>query len=659
MTWGTWYFDEPRSLARYVQREDLDAAGLLGAIAERPPGTAELAGYVYQQLRGLGLRYDVSLLSRDGAAQVVQAPYTIIHRKRAGSCLDLSLIYAGLCLVVGLYPVIAVLQYKDRRRHAFVLVRDVPPGAGHGDVWQGRFGLEEGLWTPTADMLREEIKEGNWIAVETTCATDHFGASCSFEEARQRGAEAIGDARRIHAVDVGHLLAERNYAVEPGVSLVFPTGPAGANEPNEATGQAARTGRAGPSEPSEEYGNRVAGEIRRRYEKQLAGLRTRLDLPSLTDLVPTLGGDGRALVQALAEGLLAKRTFRAIGGEIPKMEELHHLFFDAASSEVAAESADVLLIEAALAGSRSGLSVLARFMLSVAHRNDVGLEHPVLRDWLDRHDAQGNNVRDYLESRAEKHWVLFEIGGPDLVGNAAEPEDVRISVQVHPAVRMGRIQARYCKRAEVKSALREMMTRLCEGLGGRELFIELIAPLHLLEEGYEQIDLAPGQPHRPRLRWYGHMWGSEGMKQTQRRRHDAADWAGDPALVTDEAAVDEQALKAWLRRNLQFPYVVAERANADTCELLKGLLRNGCGYILWYPERAYATVAEDVREVWAGLDSSNRRIFFPDKLLDQSHAAPISVIWSDPGGRGPFRVSDVRPGKRGGALRGTRKRATA
>ncbi|GGV00431.1 hypothetical protein GCM10010182_17100 [Actinomadura cremea] len=660
MSWRLWYFDEPRSLAGYVQPEVLDAAGLLGGgIALRPPDTAGLAEHVYERLLQLDLRYDVSLMSRDRAAQVVQQPYTVIRKKKAGSCLDLSLLYAGLCRVVDLRPVIVVLNYRGGRRHAFVLVRDVPPGASDGEVWQGRPGFDDGLWKPTADMLREEIKDGTWIAVETTCVTDHFGAPCSFQTARERALESIGNASVIHGIDVTYLLERRHkpgyrYDVERAVPLPSPAEQSDSTGSFEPTDQA---GSAGPAGPVEQYGNRVAEEIRRRYEKQLASLQAKLDLNSLNDLVRTLTGEKRTLVHALIEALLAKRTFRAIGGEIPRMDELHHLFFDAASSEVAAESADVLLIEAALRGWRSGLSILARFMLSVAHRNGVGLEHPMLRDWLARHDAQDNNVLEYLETRREKHWVLFEIGGPDPVG-AAEPENVRVSVQVHPPVRMGRLPAREFKRAEVKEALRMMMTELYEGLGGRDLFVELIAPLYLLEEGYEQIDLAAGQLHRPRLRWYGHMWGTEETKQTQRRRHDAADWAGDPALVSAEAAADEESLKAWLRGNLQPPYVVAERASAQRCELLKSLLRNGCGYILWYPECAYAAVEDDVREVWVGLDYSNRIIHFPDKLLDQLHARPISVIWSDPSGRGGFRISEVRPGRRG-TLRGTRKRATA
>jgi hypothetical protein len=116
-----WARAEERGLARFV-REDLPAALRLPSHINRldwltTKGKGALAGQVYAQLQQQGIRYDLAPFNpRSGVTQRIRTPETILGEK-VGTCLDLTLLFAGACLANDLLPLVVVVD-----GHAFAAV---------------------------------------------------------------------------------------------------------------------------------------------------------------------------------------------------------------------------------------------------------------------------------------------------------------------------------------------------------------------------------------------------------------------------------------------------------------------------------------------------------------------------------------------------------
>ncbi|MCP5099821.1 MAG: hypothetical protein GY943_30060 [Chloroflexi bacterium] len=135
----------------------------------------QLAQHIYEGLlawanRGQRIAYDQPLYNYEEDLQTIRTPEEILVAPREGTCLDLSLLYAGLCLHYGLLPLVIVLK-----GHAYVAVnlshsRTREKASG----WQS-FGREElvaieqqeGLLTDVA-FVAQLIKKGVYLPVECT-----------------------------------------------------------------------------------------------------------------------------------------------------------------------------------------------------------------------------------------------------------------------------------------------------------------------------------------------------------------------------------------------------------------------------------------------------------------------------------------------------------
>ena len=124
-----WTQAEPRALARFVRPQDgVDAFRLPRYInrldllqAEGPVG---LAGALYRTVSQRGLNYDLAPFDpRSGVVQKVRTPARILQEGR-GTCLDLAVLFASLCLENDLLSLIVALEghalagvYRQRTRH--------------------------------------------------------------------------------------------------------------------------------------------------------------------------------------------------------------------------------------------------------------------------------------------------------------------------------------------------------------------------------------------------------------------------------------------------------------------------------------------------------------------------------------------------------------
>ncbi|MCS6910173.1 MAG: hypothetical protein NZM11_06335 [Anaerolineales bacterium] len=110
-----WARAEERALARYVQPEDLpDEFGWPRYInrldllqAEGPRGVAE---QLYNVLRKRNLQYDLAPFHpRSTVAQLIRKPRTILD-ENTGTCLDLAVLFATMCLSCDLLPLLVIVE---------------------------------------------------------------------------------------------------------------------------------------------------------------------------------------------------------------------------------------------------------------------------------------------------------------------------------------------------------------------------------------------------------------------------------------------------------------------------------------------------------------------------------------------------------------------
>jgi hypothetical protein len=254
--WEKWNKAEPQRLARYISPDYI--AEQFHSVAGRPRTVRQLDGQtnldlvadVYAHLRAFGLRYDTTRIDfadyRSGE-QVVRSAQQV--REDGGSCLDLSLVFAGLCEYAGLRPILIVL-----RTHTLVAVAlqsDFAEAKLRNGIvdneWQI---LRQGLMAPEpgagahllARVDQADTGSGDYVIVECTGLSangrpDGPAETLPFEKAVALGYEQLdgGDLRYLVDPSFFHLQPAKGFTpyrirtivAEPPVRAEPVLGPAG------------------------------------------------------------------------------------------------------------------------------------------------------------------------------------------------------------------------------------------------------------------------------------------------------------------------------------------------------------------------------------------------------------------------------------------------
>lgn len=203
--WEPWSFEERRRVARYVSDEAEDffpVADKLSWRLESGLDRLEAIQKVYEGLAGRpeGQRLFYALEEYHPAAdrQPVRSPRKILEARR-GTCLDLTLLFCGLCLPLRLCPVVVVA-----RDHAYALVA-LKRSVG-GTLPSDEEPLRDGAVTDL-ELLQRLVDEGRYLALECTgfAALEEAGASrppLSFEAALEAGKKNLAERGLRFALDV-------------------------------------------------------------------------------------------------------------------------------------------------------------------------------------------------------------------------------------------------------------------------------------------------------------------------------------------------------------------------------------------------------------------------------------------------------------------------
>lgn len=195
-------FDE-KGLARFVLPDAIRRVSLplnRADLPATPQGRRRLVEVTYESLLAKDIRYAPERYHPERAEQQIRSPHEILYAPREGTCLDLSVLFAGVCVGFELLPVVVVTE-----SHALCAV-SLTHGAREWDAFDRR--EREGFEEPVRDpaVLAGLVESGSFLAVECT----------GFAHSETLPVESIeGQNRRdgvlsfVDAVDAGRRQLER------------------------------------------------------------------------------------------------------------------------------------------------------------------------------------------------------------------------------------------------------------------------------------------------------------------------------------------------------------------------------------------------------------------------------------------------------------------
>ena len=233
-----WTKGDEKELVRYSRSTFpqgwIPPANLMSYLSTRK-GRRELAEAIYIELQSRKIEYTPALYHWEADKQLIRTPSEILGPPHHGTCLDLSLLFSGLCLAHQLRPLIIVLD-----GHAFAAVCLAQNAADQ--ILYGRAGedaFQRGLSLPrdreALERLFEENK-GDFLPVECTGFAHWASAQANLPESQGRSGgllefeAAVKVARRhlsgsrslLFAVDVDWVQRDLGFGIaESDGSLTF------------------------------------------------------------------------------------------------------------------------------------------------------------------------------------------------------------------------------------------------------------------------------------------------------------------------------------------------------------------------------------------------------------------------------------------------------
>jgi hypothetical protein len=343
-----------------------------------------------------------------------------------------------------------------------------------------------------------------------------------------------------------------------------------------------------------------------------------------------------SLLEQLRRGLAAKQAFHALGGDALELWFLQFTYMCETEAWPKVSCYDALLVEAAgvdiardSRNSAGALSVLAGFLTAVAAALGTAPEDcDAMRAWItETGHLWGDIRRHYRRLQVRDAWLVINLGGEPRPGEDPWTEAVTWTLYTHHADPLSGTVPCMATESGVREALGKVLRQVS---GIRPLVVDLAVPRALMQRGIEHWPvvesggkLVPLSKNcRPRLRWSMRSDSDLHDALAVRTRH--ASWSGDPSL--------------WLRADSGGACVLSGGGPADRPDRLGLLLREDCGFIIWFPGEPSESAAGRIRDAAAVVPHAARRHKLPDFLPPAAEAYRPAVIWDDPDGREGFQI---------------------
>jgi hypothetical protein len=227
-TWPQWSRVDDRGLTRFVTSQAQRWLPLPISrfdVAADPDKYRVTAAAIYDALKTTNIRYALEQYHPSEALQTIRTPPEVLVSPREGTCLDLAVLFCGLCESYELLPILIVID-----GHALAAV-----SLTHGlRDWNGyRPGRESFATDPLTDVerLRALIDEQSFMAVECTGfayseelgkrigdkpeATHRTRGVLTFEQAVRAGREQLDRTDRPFRFALDVAIAHYGWRIEP------------------------------------------------------------------------------------------------------------------------------------------------------------------------------------------------------------------------------------------------------------------------------------------------------------------------------------------------------------------------------------------------------------------------------------------------------------
>jgi vWA-MoxR associated protein C-terminal domain len=340
---------------------------------------------------------------------------------------------------------------------------------------------------------------------------------------------------------------------------------------------------------------------------------------------------------ALHDALTARPVFLEAGGSALELSQLLTIYWREVGAWPVGNSADALLVEAASAGiverrkavTVQPLSPLARFVIGVAAATRSPFdENGPMASWV---TPLGHQLADaqahYRQRRDDSAWLIIDFGDEPQDGAATWPSELTWTLIIQDGEPTGGSVACEATQSGLKRALADVLR---DAARAHPLLVDLALPRALMDEGIEHWEVVESDGVReplsaecqPRLRW-------------SRRSRDARLYTRLVDRI--RGAHWDGNVKKWLMDDPRQACFLGGRDLKENADSLRRLLREGRGFIIWFPSGLPDSATRDIAKAIRGMPELVRRHQLPSRLPPFGTNYP-AVIWDDPDGRNGFRL---------------------
>lgn len=199
MAWK-WSKVDPFELTHYVSaeaRKELSLRININDMLQQEGGRSEIIKIIYDSLLEKEVQYALNMYDPSKAVQHVRTSSEILRYYQEGTCLDLAILFCGLCLGCELLPLLVVFE-----GHALVAV-SLNYGLRDWNAYKRKEyeKLFKNVMLTDVDEIRKLVKSGEYLAIECT----GFAQCSSFPEMTPEagGRRANGTLSFERAVEAG------------------------------------------------------------------------------------------------------------------------------------------------------------------------------------------------------------------------------------------------------------------------------------------------------------------------------------------------------------------------------------------------------------------------------------------------------------------------
>jgi hypothetical protein len=238
MEW-IWNKAEKTSIARFATDRALQLFELKDNIFDLVQGkkVETILQGIYETLVAQNIQYDLEKFSSATMEQRIRTPVEVLVQPRQGTCLDLSLVFCGLCLGCRLLPKLVLLE-----GHALVVVSltltrdqfDSVRESSQKDFLGRRFKNSDGKVQIEPEVFKDKNALIELIEFDQVCCAIEctgFASSTSlegrnkdgyltFEQAKEAGLEKLKQLDLIYAIDIA--VAQEHWGLKPPMSFDIP-----------------------------------------------------------------------------------------------------------------------------------------------------------------------------------------------------------------------------------------------------------------------------------------------------------------------------------------------------------------------------------------------------------------------------------------------------